>query len=105
MCQEPIQTDVSKLRVNIALRDAIDAARRRAPAAQQPKAAEPKSKVIPWAELSFERDADGERVELGRGSFGSVYAAEFSFMKVAVKVCVCVVREPLRLLALRTLLA
>ena len=104
MCQEPIQTDVSKLRINIALRDAIEAANRW-PASQQHKAADPKSKVIPWAELSFERDADGERVELGRGSFGSVYAAEFSFMKVAVKVCVCVVREPLRLLALRTLLA
>lgn len=81
-CRDPIQRDPAKLRVNVALRDAI-AARQRA---ARPKPVEPKAAIIPWGELNFERDADGERVELGRGAFGSVYAADYSFMKVAVKV-------------------
>ena len=81
-CRDPIQRDVTKLRVNVALRDAI-AARQRA---SRPKPVEPQTVVIPWAEIRFEKDEDGERVELGRGAFGSVYAADYSFMKVAVKV-------------------
>lgn len=42
--------------------------------------------MIAWADLRFEKDDDGERVELGRGAYGSVYAADYSFMRVAVKV-------------------
>ena len=40
---------------------------------------------IPWSDLQFERDEDGDLLTLGRGSFGSVLAATYSFARVAVK--------------------
>jgi serine/threonine protein kinase len=42
--------------------------------------------LIPWESLAFERNDDGERVQLGRGGAGVIYAAEYSYMRVAVKV-------------------
>ena len=40
---------------------------------------------IDWPELTFQRDADGDKVSLGTGSFGHVYSATYSFLQVAVK--------------------
>ena len=40
---------------------------------------------ITWTARQFEKDEDGQHVQLGSGSFGTVYAATFSFQLVAVK--------------------
>lgn len=41
--------------------------------------------TISWDQLVFEVDEDGQRVELGRGAFGSVLAAVYKYQHVAVK--------------------
>ena len=43
------------------------------------------SQRIPWSELKFDKDEDGDRVSLGAGAFGTVYSATYSFQLVAVK--------------------
>ena len=63
--------------MNFAMRDAIESARQR-PAA-------PPVPVIPFEALTFEQTRRGQRVELGRGAFSSVYAATFRGERVAVK--------------------
>ena len=41
---------------------------------------------IPWSDLRFdERDEDGNTLVLGQGSFGTVLAATYSHMRVALK--------------------
>jgi hypothetical protein len=80
LCRGPCQASTAALVVNIGLRDAI-AARAAAHAAHAPAAA-----VIPWTALAIERDEDGAPLALGNGAFGTVLAAEYAFMRVAVKV-------------------
>ena len=42
-------------------------------------------RTISWTDITFDKDEDGERIELGRGSFGTVYSAVFRHQRVAVK--------------------
>ena len=94
VCRKPIQRRAADVTVNVGIRDAIEA-RRFAPAVAAaagaaavaaPTAAAPSSATIPYDDLVFERTRRGDRVELGRGAFSSVYAASYHGTPVAVKV-------------------
>jgi hypothetical protein len=94
-CRTPLPAAAS-LRVNVGIRDAIAAARLLrlppvpaagggggggAAAAAAAHAAPP----IAYEDLAFELSRRGQRVELGRGAFASVYAATYRGEAVAVK--------------------
>jgi len=41
--------------------------------------------TISWTDITFDKDEDDEKIELGRGSFGTVFSAVFRHQRVAVK--------------------
>jgi mitogen-activated protein kinase kinase kinase MLK4 len=68
-----------------AARPAAAAAAAAAASASPAAASAPAHVMIPYEELIFERSRRGDRVELGRAAFASVYAATFRGERVAVK--------------------
>ena len=105
VCRAPIQQRAENVRVNTAVKGLVDAALRarvvRGPvppsvAAAAPGGAAssgagsallslPPAASIPYDDLVFERNRRGDRVELGRGAFASVFGATFHGEAVAVK--------------------
>ena len=77
--------------VNIELRGAVAAV---AAARAEATAAARASARVAWADIALARDADGERVLLGRGSVGLVYAATYRGEPVAVKIVPTVGARP-----------
>ena len=54
-------------------------------AATQPLQPVHTARRIPWDDIKFDEDEDGENVILGSGSFGTVYAATWCGVAVAAK--------------------
>ena len=77
--RSPIQRTAAELRVNTALKALVERERRRRSEAQL------SALDIPWAQVKFSRDGDGERIELGSGTAGTVYQCEFSYQLCALK--------------------
>lgn len=118
VCRVRIQQTPGEVRVNVGIRDAMDAACRAAAAAAAlgPAGAHssststttsaaasaggggtaaaagviapPDMPTIPYESLTFERTRRGDRLEIGRGAFSSVYAATYRGEPVAVKVLI-----------------
>ena len=93
ICRAPIQQRAEDVLVNAAVKGLIEKAQlaklsAAVPAAGAAAAAAPAAAaahVIPYEELTFERSRRGDRIELGRGAFASVYKATFRGEPVAVK--------------------
>lgn len=91
VCRLKIQQSPADCRINIGIRDAIDAMRVRGTGqGSSDKSVHnvmPMSRppLISYESLSFETNKRQQRVEIGRGAFSSVYAATFLGEPVAVK--------------------
>lgn len=87
-CRLPIQTEASALRVNIGLRDAIEA---RSGACSTPAVVQAAAATtvepyrVPFDAITFETRR-GARVQIGYGAFAAVFAGKFEGEPVAVKV-------------------
>ena len=93
VCRVRIQQKPEECRVNIGIRDAIESARASVALGQRigisgsdtSAVACPRAPLIPYGQLTFETNKRGQRVEIGRGAFSSVYAATYLGEPVAVK--------------------
>ena len=96
VCRAPIQQRADDVRVNTAVKGLVEAALRAGilsptlsvpPGASASASSVPVAEAasIPYDEIKFERNRRGDRVELGRGAFASVFRATFRGEPVAVK--------------------